>query len=80
MNAAPDEIRSPATLLNDWLTPDDLAASLDVSVATLRRWARRRIGPPRVKVGHVILYSRASVASWMAAHESRAPSPSVARR
>lgn len=72
--------RPTAPVLGEWLSPDDLASALGVTVATLRRWARRRIGPPRVKVGHVILYSRASVVSWLAARESGAQSPSIARR
>jgi hypothetical protein len=52
-----------------FLTPARLARLLGVSVRTLQRWDATRIGPPRCKVGNLILYAAASVRGWLDAAE-----------
>ena len=59
-------IRTP-----DLLTPRQLADELQVSAKTLANQRSRREGPPYVKVGGAVRYSRAAVAQWLAA-QSRA--------
>ena len=48
-----------------------LASILDVSQRTLDRWEARRIGPPKIKIGRLVLYDLASVPEWLASLESR---------
>jgi hypothetical protein len=52
-----------------FLTPARLASLLGVSVRTLQRWDAARIGPPRCKIGNLILYAAASVHDWLDAAE-----------
>lgn len=59
-------------LLDDWMSRDDLAAELGVSVDTLSRWETRRIGPPCVRVGRKVLYRRGAVQEWLVGQEERA--------
>lgn len=53
---------SSATAL---MNADDVAAILGVSRRTLSRWNRLRKGPPRIKVGRSMLYSRSSLFGWL---------------
>ena len=52
-----------------YLTPTEVGDILEVSERTLSRWHRRRIGPPRVKVGRMICYRAGSIVSWLKARE-----------
>jgi hypothetical protein len=57
-------------IADEYDTPDQLANELGISVRTLGRWHRLRIGPPRVKVGRLILYPKAGKREWLATHAS----------
>ncbi|WP_082701093.1 helix-turn-helix domain-containing protein [Erythrobacter sp. YT30] len=50
---------------NELLTEADVAATLRISVRTLRRWHSLRKGPPRVKIGRKIHYRSNSVQRWI---------------
>jgi hypothetical protein len=65
--------------LGEYVTPDQLAQHLGVSIRTLSRWHARRIGPPRCSVGKLILYRVAAVRKWMAECEFGPPSPTTRR-
>ena len=58
-----------AGLLDDYLTPDDLAAELGKSPRTIARWDRLRIGPPKTVIGKKPYYRREAVRTWMLAQE-----------
>ena len=45
----------------DWLTEKEAAEMLRISLATLRRWRRRREGPPWFRIGRVPRYQREDV-------------------
>ena len=62
------------SVLEGYLTPQQLAEELSTTTRTLIRWHNLRIGPPRVQVGRTILYKRSSVESWL---ESRQQNPSI---
>ena len=48
------------------LVPElEVAEVFGVSTRTLRRWARQRFGPPRIKVGRKIHYRRATIEAWL---------------
>ena len=47
------------------LSPEELAAMLDVGADTLREWRRLRQGPDFVKAGKGVLYRQGDVLSWM---------------
>lgn len=70
MNAAKDE--KPGGLLDDWMSREELARELMLSVDTLARWETRRIGPPCVRVGRRVLYRRGAVQEWLRQQEERA--------
>ncbi|WP_445803077.1 hypothetical protein [Yoonia sp.] len=44
-----------ATLLSGWISRKELADALSVTVDTLGRWEARRIGPPCVRAGRMVL-------------------------
>ena len=52
-------------ILAGYLTREDLAKALHRSVRTIDRWAVSRIGPPKVKIGRLILYRIDAVRNWL---------------
>ena len=56
-------------LAGEYVTPEQLAAELGISVRTLHRWHTARQGPPRVVLGRVIFYRRSSVLAWLVSRE-----------
>jgi predicted DNA-binding transcriptional regulator AlpA len=66
--------KKPATIIADeYIRPVELARELGVSLRSLARWHSLRIGPPRVVIGRMILFNRASVREWLAGREKREP-------
>lgn len=57
------------SLLTDYDDKAGTAALLGVSPRTLDRWWNELIGPPRVKLGHKVLYHRPAVLDWVKAQE-----------
>jgi hypothetical protein len=53
-------------------TQTGLARQLGVSLRTLARWDDRHLGPPKIKVGKMVLYDLAKLHAWLESHE-RAP-------
>ena len=60
------QTRSP---LDEYLARDELARQLGKSVRTLDRWHVQRVGPPRTRVGRLILYRKEAVARWLRDNE-----------
>ncbi|MFN3349092.1 helix-turn-helix domain-containing protein [Pseudorhodoplanes sp.] len=56
-------------LFEGWLTDDRVAAEIGVSRYTLRRWERRRVGPPRVRIGRKVLYRAEAFREWLVSRE-----------
>ena len=59
----------PKILLVGWISRQDLARELGLTVDTLGRWQRQRSGPACVKAGRKVLYRRSAVESWLEAKE-----------
>lgn len=53
------------SLRESHFTKDELARELGRSTRTLDRWHTERIGPPRAKIGALILYPKARVFDWL---------------
>src|SRR5215207_2972555 len=53
-----------------YITAGRLAAMLGVTVRTLGRWDVTRIGPPRIKVGKLVLFDLARLREWLATRET----------
>jgi excisionase family DNA binding protein len=58
-------------IADDYYTPQQLARELEVGERTLARWRATRKGPPAIKVGRDVRYSRESVRKWLERLESR---------
>ncbi len=58
-----------AGLLDDYLTPDQLAEELGKSVRTIARWDGLRIGPPKTVIGKKPYYRREGVRQWLLRQE-----------
>jgi predicted DNA-binding transcriptional regulator AlpA len=58
-------------LLGDFVEPNTLAGELGISPRTLARWTALRQGPPRVKVGKLVLFRKAAVLDWLQRNEQR---------
>jgi hypothetical protein len=59
-------------LLDQYLTEKELAHQLkdrtgNGRVRTLRKWRERRIGPPWIKFGRIILYPNDTFDAWLRA-------------
>jgi predicted DNA-binding transcriptional regulator AlpA len=50
----------------DLIKSNVLAEEWDVSERTLANWRSARQGPPFVKIGGVVRYSRSAVTTWLA--------------
>ncbi|MEW1722181.1 helix-turn-helix domain-containing protein [Streptomyces sp. NPDC093109] len=48
-----------------YLTPEDLAAMLAVSIETVYGWRKKRTGPPGFRVGKHVRYDPRAVATWI---------------
>jgi excisionase family DNA binding protein len=57
------------TNIDDIISEAEAANVLGVKIATLRTWATRRKGPPRIKVGRSVRYRRQTLIAWMTARE-----------
>jgi hypothetical protein len=62
--------KSPA-LLAGYITAEELAVELNKSPLTLRRWRRSKRGPPFIRTGREVFYSRESVRRWLERLESK---------
>ena len=58
-------------VLDGFLTKQELAAQLGLSVDALDRLCARREGPPSIKVGRRVLFAHDDVATWLAAQPKR---------
>ena len=52
-----------------YLNADQLARLLGVTPRTLARWDEARIGPPRIKVGKMVLFDCDKLPAWLESHE-----------
>ena len=62
-----------------YITPERLADKLDVTQRTLSRWDAMRIGPPKIKVGKLVLFDLEKLPDWLASREA-APRHQAGRR
>ena len=60
-----NSVLKAAGLLDDYLSPDQLAEELGKSVRTIARWERLRIGPPKTLIGKKPFYRREGVRQWL---------------
>lgn len=58
--------------LPEWSTRPQLAEYLQLSVATLARWAVEGKGPRQTKLGAATRYARADVEAWLEAQKASA--------
>ena len=58
-------------ILEEFLSPEELATELGRNKRTLDRWDALGIGPPRTRVGRTVLYRRSSVQKWLATQNIR---------
>jgi len=55
-----------------YATMTGLARLLGVTPRTLSRWDERRIGPPKIKVGKMVLFEIEKIPAWLETHEREA--------
>jgi phage terminase Nu1 subunit (DNA packaging protein) len=54
-----------------FVSAQHVASMLRVSVRTLSRWDMAGIGPPKIKVGKLILFDVDKLTEWLASRETR---------
>jgi predicted DNA-binding transcriptional regulator AlpA len=52
-------------ILDRYLSQDELAAELGITVATLLNWRRDGKAPPHTRIGQRVVYARDSVEKWL---------------
>jgi phage terminase Nu1 subunit (DNA packaging protein) len=52
-----------------YATQPGLARLLGVTPRTLSRWDERRMGPPKIRIGRLVLYDLAKLHDWLGSHE-----------
>lgn len=55
-----------------YATMNGLAQMLGVTPRTLSRWDERRIGPPKIKIGKMVLFEIEKIPAWLETHEREA--------
>jgi hypothetical protein len=65
------QIDVPTSVLDGWLSREELGAQLGLSASTLKRWEGARTGPPCVRVGRRIVYRLEAVRDWLREQEAR---------
>jgi predicted DNA-binding transcriptional regulator AlpA len=69
---------SARSVLDGYIREAELAQQLNRSVRTLQRLAARRLGPPRTRIGRLVIYNIEHVREWVAQQEQpRKPAGSV---
>jgi hypothetical protein len=58
-------------LLDGYVSREELAKELGKALRTIDRWETRRIGPPRVVIGRMILYRREAIRDWLLSQEQQ---------
>ena len=58
-----------AEILADYLTRPELAKELQKSERTLDRWHQLRVGPPRSRIGNLVIYRRNALHEWLRKQE-----------
>jgi excisionase family DNA binding protein len=53
------------------LSVQDLAATLQVPVATIYRWRYTEDGPPRIRVGRHLRFRESDVEAWLRRREDK---------
>lgn len=59
-------------ILSDYLTREQLAEELGLTVRSLERWAWLRTGPRITRVGRRVYYSREDVRRWLESQKEAA--------
>jgi predicted DNA-binding transcriptional regulator AlpA len=57
-----------------------VAALFGITDRTLYRWISLGIGPPRIKIGRLVLFNLDRLPAWLAQHEVEPPTPRDRRR
>jgi hypothetical protein len=68
------------SILDGYISEADLARQLNRSVRTLQRLAARRLGPPRTKIGRLIVYNIEHVRAWLLQQEQPVRKPAISIR
>jgi hypothetical protein len=66
-----DDNGDNAVLLTGWMTRAEVAAELNLSVDTLRRWECQRIGPPTMRLGRRVYYRAEAFREWLLSRERK---------
>lgn len=54
-----------------WLTPEDLANMLQISIGTIANWRTNKKGPEFVRIGGVVRYNPEAVNAWIKAQPTK---------
>jgi predicted DNA-binding transcriptional regulator AlpA len=61
-----------------YVSAQRVASMLGVSARTLSRWDAARIGPPKIKIGKLVLFDLGKLTEWLASRETT-PAPAAGR-
>jgi excisionase family DNA binding protein len=50
---------------DEFLEPEEVSAALKIPIPTLYMWRHRRSGPPAIRVGRHLRYSRRALEQWL---------------
>jgi len=60
-----------------FITEDQAAVFLQVSLSTLRRWRKQKTGPQHFRLGNIIRYSKAELLAFISRNSSEADARAV---
>jgi excisionase family DNA binding protein len=65
-----NQFPEPESTVPDYLTSEEVSDLLRTPKPTLYKWRVEGTGPPAVKVGRKLLYSRAQLVEWLDAQQT----------
>lgn len=60
-------------MLNEWMTPEELADHLRIPVSTVYAWRYKGTGPKGSRVGRHVRFRRSDVDAWLEAQAEPRP-------
>ena len=75
-NSRPTRNTQPIVINGEEYWPErHFASVMTRDLRTVRLWEQLRTGPPRIRVGSLVLYRKSAVEQWLKANESRLSRP-----
>lgn len=68
MTRTPESNSSTDAPTEQWLTPKEICAQLQIPEQTFYQWRAKNVGPPAYRIGRHLRIGRTDFAAWLSLH------------